>query len=90
MQIGLTAHVDEALASQLNLGQTRLEDTLVLHTAHGRDHFVAISGGYGISSPSRPSMVLADVRGPRTDMLRDEHRMAGPFAGVGARSRESK
>ena len=47
----LTAHIDNDLASQLNLGHTRLEDTLVLHTAHGRDHFIAISGEYGAVSP---------------------------------------
>ncbi|KAH9925009.1 DNase I-like protein [Epithele typhae] len=46
VQITLTADVDAALASQLNVGQTRLEDTLVLHTAHGREHFIAISGDY--------------------------------------------
>ena len=47
----LTAHIDDVLASQLNLGHTRLEDTLVLHIAHGRDHFIAISGEYGAVSP---------------------------------------
>ena len=43
----LTAHIDDVLASQLNLGHTRLEDTLVLHIAHGRDHFIAVSGDFG-------------------------------------------
>ena len=47
VEISITAYVDDALASQLNVGQTRLEDTLVLHTALGRDHFVAVSGEYG-------------------------------------------
>ncbi|TBU57913.1 DNase I-like protein [Dichomitus squalens] len=45
-EIILTAYVDDAAAAQLNLGNARLEDTLVLHTALGRDYFVAVSGDY--------------------------------------------
>ncbi|RPD60669.1 DNase I-like protein [Lentinus tigrinus ALCF2SS1-7] len=46
VDVTLTAQVDEELASKLNLGQAHLEDTLVLHTALGRDHFVAVSADY--------------------------------------------
>ncbi|KAM5546090.1 hypothetical protein V8D89_000216 [Ganoderma adspersum] len=45
-EIAISAHIDGATASQLNLGNTHLEDTLVLHTALGRDHFIAVSGDY--------------------------------------------
>lgn len=47
VDVTITAHVDDTLASQLNVGQVHLEDTLVLHTAFGRDHFVAVSVDYG-------------------------------------------
>ncbi|KAI8989001.1 DNase I-like protein [Trametes punicea] len=45
-EISLTAYVDDATASRLNMSLTRLEETLVLHTALGRDHFVAVTGDY--------------------------------------------
>ncbi|PIL28841.1 hypothetical protein GSI_08887 [Ganoderma sinense ZZ0214-1] len=46
VEIAISAHIDGATASQLNLGNTHLEDTLVLHTALGREHFIAVSGDY--------------------------------------------
>ncbi|TFK84297.1 DNase I-like protein [Polyporus arcularius HHB13444] len=46
VDVTLTTQVDEALASRLNVGQAHLEETLVLHTALGRDHFVAVSAEY--------------------------------------------
>ncbi|KAH9903242.1 DNase I-like protein [Cubamyces lactineus] len=45
-ELSLTVLVDDTIASQLNVGATHLEETLVLHTALGRDHFVAIAGDY--------------------------------------------
>ncbi|OBZ76964.1 Inositol polyphosphate 5-phosphatase OCRL-1 [Grifola frondosa] len=44
--ISLSALVENATAARLNLAQTHLEDTLVLHTALGRDHFISITGDY--------------------------------------------
>ncbi|KAI9060023.1 DNase I-like protein [Trametes sanguinea] len=45
-EISLTAYVGDALASHLNTGFPRLDETLVLHTALGRDHFVQATGAY--------------------------------------------
>ncbi|KAI0819892.1 DNase I-like protein [Trametes gibbosa] len=45
-EISLTVYISDATASRLNVGSTRLEETLVIHTALGRDHFVAIGGEY--------------------------------------------
>jgi phosphatidylinositol-bisphosphatase len=44
--ITLTAQVDNAAASRLNVGPAALECTLILHTVMGKDHFVAVSGEY--------------------------------------------
>ncbi|KAI0649768.1 Endonuclease/exonuclease/phosphatase [Trametes meyenii] len=53
-EVSLRVYVDDTSAPQLNVGMTRLEETLVLHTALGRDHFVAIAAEYGITqSPSK-------------------------------------
>ncbi|KAJ8488584.1 hypothetical protein ONZ51_g3464 [Trametes cubensis] len=45
-ELTLSVLVDDSIASQLNVGITHLEETLVLHTALGRDHFVAVTGDY--------------------------------------------
>ncbi|KAF8843428.1 DNase I-like protein [Paxillus ammoniavirescens] len=44
--ITLLAHIDNGSAAKLNLGPSRLEFTLILHTALGKDHFIAVSGDY--------------------------------------------
>ena len=63
VEVTITAYVDDTLASQLNIGQVHLEDTLVLHTALGRDHFVAVSGDYGTTkSSSTRTLNCADGR----------------------------
>ena len=45
--IRLTAFVDASAAARMNLEAVRLEDTLILHTAFGKDHFISIAGKYG-------------------------------------------
>ncbi|KAI9567754.1 DNase I-like protein [Boletus coccyginus] len=42
----LSAYVDNDSAAKLNLGSSMLECTLILHTALGKDHFIAVSGNY--------------------------------------------
>lgn len=44
--------VDSRVAGQLNVGDPRLEATLVLHTALGKDNFVVVTGEYGELSRS--------------------------------------
>lgn len=75
VEIAISAHVNGTTASQLNLGGTHLEDTLVLHTALGRDHFIAVSGDYGIFVATS-SLASSLIRGFRTHLLLDKHRVA--------------
>lgn len=74
-EIAISAHIEGATASQLNLGNTHLEDTLVLHTALGREHFIAVSGDYGIVIATS-SLASSLIPGFRPHLLRDKHRVA--------------
>ena len=49
-EVTLIAAVDGHAARQLNMGDAHLEATLVLHTARGKDSFIAINAKYGESS----------------------------------------
>ncbi|OCH94661.1 DNase I-like protein [Obba rivulosa] len=44
--VTISAFVDNTTAAQLNVGPSRLEDTLILHTALGKDHFILVTGEY--------------------------------------------
>ncbi|KAG9308328.1 DNase I-like protein [Chiua virens] len=44
--IVLSAYVDDDSAAKLNLGSPKLDSTLIVHTALGKDDFVAVSGNY--------------------------------------------
>ncbi|KAI0366527.1 DNase I-like protein [Pilatotrama ljubarskyi] len=83
-QITLTIYIDNAIASRLNTGQTRLEETLVLHTALGRDHFVALTGEYertcfatSISWLVRLPGPVREVKSP-TDILPEDRGVNAP------------
>ena len=43
----ISTRTDTALVSKLNLSTTNLQDTLILHTARGKDHFIMVSALYG-------------------------------------------
>ena len=71
----LTVDIDGEMAAELNQFRPKLETTLILHVALGKDHFVPVSGNYGaFFSPltfcwgiySRASIVLI-----RADVLRE-------------------
>ncbi|KAI0752588.1 DNase I-like protein [Daedaleopsis nitida] len=64
VEVAITAYVDDTLAAKLNVGQVRLEDTLVLHTALGRDHFVAVSGDFGRTCFASSIAWLVRLPGP--------------------------
>lgn len=49
--IELTTHVDNEVASRLNLGTKDLDCTLILHTVMGKDHFISVTGEYGTRVP---------------------------------------
>ncbi|KAG1867495.1 Endonuclease/exonuclease/phosphatase [Suillus tomentosus] len=44
--ITVTVFVDNSPASRLNLLPPRLDSTLILHTALGKDHFISVTGEY--------------------------------------------
>ncbi|KAJ7766342.1 DNase I-like protein [Mycena maculata] len=46
VQITLTAYIDNASASRLNIDHKELDCTLILHTVMGKDHFIAVSAEY--------------------------------------------
>lgn len=46
--ISLTIDIDSEMAAELNQFGPRLEATLILHVALGKDHFVPVSASYGV------------------------------------------
>ncbi|CDO76134.1 hypothetical protein BN946_scf184332.g4 [Trametes cinnabarina] len=83
-EISLTAYVDDAIASQLNVSSTRLEETLVLHTALGRDHFVAVTSDYERTCYATSLSWLVRLPGPvrelksPTELLPEERGVNAP------------
>lgn len=68
----MSTRADTALTSKLNLSQTKLHNTLILHTALGKDHFVTISALYGecfITLSAMRRLMLRYLTA-RTDLLR--------------------
>ncbi|KZT64220.1 DNase I-like protein [Daedalea quercina L-15889] len=47
MAVKMSTRIDTTLATKLNSSETRLEHTLILHTALGKDHFVTVVAKYG-------------------------------------------
>ncbi|KAF9224893.1 DNase I-like protein [Gyrodon lividus] len=62
--ITLLAYVDNESAAKLNLGPPRLECTLILHTALGKDHFIAVSGNYQYTCFANTLERLTRLAGP--------------------------
>ena len=52
MAIALTVDIDGEMAAELNQFRPKLEATLILHVGLGKDHFVPVSGSYGMSLSS--------------------------------------
>lgn len=48
VDISLVAYVDNSEAASLNRKSLRLDDTLILHTVLGKDHFISVEGQYGV------------------------------------------
>ncbi|KAI6014392.1 hypothetical protein PISMIDRAFT_672048 [Pisolithus microcarpus 441] len=62
--ITTVAYVDDAVASKLNLRPPRLEGTLILHTALGKDHFISVRGDYQYTCFANTLERLARLPGP--------------------------
>lgn len=74
----VTVFVDNSSASQLNLAPPRLNFTLILHTALGKDHFISVTGEYQYTCFANKLTRLTRLPGPvRT--------MKSPNDGVPAR-----
>ncbi|KAH9933096.1 DNase I-like protein [Amylocystis lapponica] len=62
--IRLTSYADKAAATRMNLEAVRLEDTLILHTALGKDHFILITGEYERTCYAATLLFLSQLPGP--------------------------
>ncbi|KAJ3907686.1 DNase I-like protein [Lentinula edodes] len=64
IEIVLTAFVDNAIASRLNLGPRDLNCTLIIHTLMGKDHFVAVTAKYQYTCFANKLSRLTQLPGP--------------------------
>lgn len=68
-------YVDDAAASKLNLRPPKLECTLILHTALGKDHFISVSGDYQYTCFVNTLERLARLPGPIRNLKTPEDLM---------------
>ncbi|EPT03267.1 hypothetical protein FOMPIDRAFT_1028919 [Fomitopsis schrenkii] len=80
----MSTRADTALTSKLNLSQTKLHNTLILHTALGKDHFVTISALYERTCFATSLHILARLPGPIralesiSELLPTDHAVTAP------------
>ncbi|KAF8909683.1 Endonuclease/exonuclease/phosphatase [Gymnopilus junonius] len=67
-EISLRAHIDNDVASILNLRPSDLSGTLILHTVLGKDHFISVSGEYQYTCFANKLTRLTRLRGPIRSM----------------------
>ncbi|XP_056413077.1 type II inositol 1,4,5-trisphosphate 5-phosphatase isoform X1 [Hyla sarda] len=67
-QIELELFVNNQTAAQLNCGEEKLEDILILHLDRGKDFFLSVSGDYLHSSFGSSIQMLCYMREPIRDM----------------------
>lgn len=60
----VTVFVDNSSASRLNLAPPRLDFTLILHTALGKDHFILVTGEYQYTCFANKLTRLTRLPGP--------------------------
>ncbi|XP_075051503.1 type II inositol 1,4,5-trisphosphate 5-phosphatase isoform X2 [Mixophyes fleayi] len=70
-QIELELFVNNESASQLNSGEERLEDILILHLDRGKDFFLSVTGNYLHSCFGSSIQMLCYMREPIRDMSPD-------------------
>ncbi|XP_043939478.1 type II inositol 1,4,5-trisphosphate 5-phosphatase isoform X2 [Protopterus annectens] len=68
LEINLEVFVNKSTATQLNLGDEKIEDILILHLDRGKDFFVAISGNYCPSCFGTSLPALCYMKEPIQDM----------------------
>ncbi|THH05204.1 hypothetical protein EW145_g4967 [Phellinidium pouzarii] len=57
LSLRFTAFVDDVSAPALNVGLTQLQHTLILHTLHGKDHFISVTGNYPMRLDSNSVLI---------------------------------
>ncbi|KLO08776.1 DNase I-like protein [Schizopora paradoxa] len=60
----LTIEIDDYLAQTFNLGMEHLQETLILHTEQGKDHFIILSGQYQPTCFANDIPTLCRLPGP--------------------------
>ncbi|KIK38519.1 hypothetical protein CY34DRAFT_809249 [Suillus luteus UH-Slu-Lm8-n1] len=60
----VTVFVDNSSASRLNIALPRLDFTLILHTALGKDHFISVTGEYQYTCFANKLTRLTRLPGP--------------------------
>ncbi|KAG2159338.1 DNase I-like protein [Suillus bovinus] len=73
--ITVTVFVDNSSASRLNLAPPRLDFTLILHTALGKDHFISVTGEYQYTCFANKLTRLTRLPGPVRSMKSPNDRM---------------
>ncbi|KII91616.1 hypothetical protein PLICRDRAFT_514320 [Plicaturopsis crispa FD-325 SS-3] len=82
--INITIYVDNDAAARLNLTSPKMDTTLILHTALGKDHFISITGHYQYTcfanSISRLTRLPGPIRGwqPGQALLKEEQAANAP------------
>lgn len=64
LTITVTVFIGDSSASQLNLAPPRLDCTLILHTALGKDHFISVAGEYQYTCFANKLSRLTRLPGP--------------------------
>ncbi|KAH8118813.1 DNase I-like protein [Phellopilus nigrolimitatus] len=70
--LSLTVFVDNESAPALNLGHEQLQHMLILHTQHGKDHFITVTGEYQRSCFATDLSALVRLPGPIRNLKRRE------------------
>ncbi|KAJ3485089.1 hypothetical protein NLI96_g5200 [Meripilus lineatus] len=83
LSVTLSILVDNAVATRLNAGSGRMEDTLILHTSLGKDYFISVSGQYQRTCFATPLERLVrhreHVRSPASlELLSEEQALSAP------------
>ncbi|CAI9615486.1 unnamed protein product [Staurois parvus] len=70
-QIELELFVNNQSAAQLNSGEEKLEDILILHLDRGKDFFLSVTGNYLHSCFGSSIQMMCHMREPIRDMSQD-------------------
>ncbi|KAF5390606.1 hypothetical protein D9757_002587 [Collybiopsis confluens] len=84
VEITLTAFVNNATASRLNLGSCNLNHTLILHTLMAKDHFISVTAKYHYTCFANRLSRLVRLPGPirkmqsQNDLMSEDRAINAP------------